>query len=206
MDELPRLGGNTCASEPPVGKRSRIRAFGHERSPCVHCRATEPRIVNSSDGRSQRSWVFFVATRTGGPTARSIRWAPTRALGLATEPRWESRAPRRPRSRTTATWGGPRGYRHRITPSSPRLRAESANRWRKDTACSASIVACCGKVMPEKRGDEATEKDGALDKVAEVLLRHGGPPEIWQQGRPDGTRHCSVLGNFSRSGNPCSAI
>ncbi len=67
------------------------------------------------------------------------------------------------------------------------------------------IYARGGKVMSENRGNEATEKDGALDEVAEVLLRHGELPEIWQQGRPNGTRHCPMLARLGRSRNPRSA-
>ena len=59
--------------------------------------------------------------------------------------------------------------------------------------------------MSENRGNEATEKDGALDEVAEVLLRHGELPEVWQQGRPNGTRHCPMLEKLGGSRNPRSS-
>ncbi len=169
--------------------------------------AIAPRSAGSSDA--------VMAGRRGAGSSSSRRWPGGLQLAAyAGRPRGPWVTPQSPSgSRGPPATPGPGQLRPGVVPGgtgtgSPPVRPDSARSppaGGAGIACSASIDACCGKVMSEKRGNEATEKDGALDEVAEVLLRHGEPPEIWQQGRPDGTRHCPVLGNFSRNGNPCSA-
>ena len=59
--------------------------------------------------------------------------------------------------------------------------------------------------MSENSGNDVTGKDGALEEVANDMLWHEERPEIWEQGRPDGTLHCPLLEKYSGSTNPYSA-